>query len=138
MVGLVLLSFSLAQAQDFPTKDLSGIIQWGAGGATDNVARAVTPHVELSWETDCTPNKPGATGAVAVQWVSNQPSDGYTLLYGAENPQLYRVLDISQLDYKDFYAINVIARGVGVIVCNNNAPWKTLKISSTMRRSDLA
>ena len=129
VVGIILLSFfSLSQAQDFPTKDLSGIIQWGAGGATDNVARAVTPHVEnYLGKQIVLQNKPGATGAVAVQWVANQPSDGYTLLYGAENPQLYRVLDISQLEYKDFYAINVIARGVGVIVCNNNAPWKTFK-----------
>jgi tripartite-type tricarboxylate transporter receptor subunit TctC len=128
MAGLFLVTFSLAQAAEFPTKDFSGIIQWGAGGATDNVARAVTPLVEKYLGKQIVlQNKPGATGAVAVQWVTNQPSDGYTLLYGAENPQLYKVLDISQLDYKDFYAINVLARGVGVIVCNNNAPWKTFK-----------
>ena len=85
----------------FPTKDLSGVIQWGAGGATDNVARAVTPLVEKHLGKQVIlQKKPGATGAVAVQWVYNQPSDGYTLLYGAENPLLYRVLDISQLDTK--------------------------------------
>ena len=90
----------------FPTKDLSGVIQWGAGGATDNVARAVTPLVEKHLGKQVVlQNKPGATGAVAVQWVHNQPSDGYTLLYGAENPLLYRVLDISQLEYKDFYPV---------------------------------
>jgi tripartite-type tricarboxylate transporter receptor subunit TctC len=120
--------FSFAQAADFPTRDLSGIIMWGAGGATDNVARAVTPLVEKHLgKAIVLQNKPGATGAVSTQWVYNQPSDGYTLLYGAENPQLYRVLEISQLDYKDFYAINVLARGVGVIVCNKDAPWKTIQ-----------
>jgi len=128
MVGLLLFSFSLAQAQDFPTKDLSGIIMWGAGGATDNVARALTPWAEKYLGKQVVlQNKPGATGAVSTQWVSSQPSDGYTLLYGAENPQLYRVLDISPLDYKDFYPVNVTARGVGLIACNVNAPWKTLK-----------
>ena len=128
MAGLLLLSFSLVQAQDFPTKDLSGIIMWGAGGATDNVARALTPMAEpYLGKQVVLQNKPGATGAVSVQWVINQPSDGYTILWGAENPQLYRVLDISQLDYKDFYPVHVTARGVGAIVCNNNAPWKTLK-----------
>ena len=100
--GLASVSF----AQTFPTKDLSGVIQWGAGGATDNVARAVTPLVEKHLGKQVVlQNKPGATGAVAVQWVHNQPSDGYTLLYGAENPLLYRVLDISQLEYKDFYPV---------------------------------
>ncbi len=128
VVGLVLVSFSVAQAQDFPTKDLSGIIMWGAGGATDNVARALTPLVEpYLGRKIVLQNKPGATGAVATQWVHSQPADGYTLLWGAENPQLYRVLDISQLDYKDFYSVHLTARGVGLIACNVNAPWKTLK-----------
>jgi tripartite-type tricarboxylate transporter receptor subunit TctC len=127
LVGLVFFSFSMVQAAEFPAKDLSGVIQWGAGGATDNVARATTPYVEkVLGKQIILQNKPGATGAVAVQWVYNQPSDGYTLLYGAENPQLYRVLDISQLEYKDFYAINIIARNVGVIICNVDQPWKTV------------
>ncbi len=128
-VGMAMAGFfSLSQAADFPTKDLSGIIMWGAGGATDNVARAVTPLLEKHLGKQIVlQNKPGATGAVATQWVSNQPSDGYTLLYGAENPQLYKVLDISPLDYKDFYSVNLLARGVGVLVVNNNTPWKTFK-----------
>ena len=129
VVGMAMVGFfSLSQAADFPTKDFSGIIMWGAGGGTDNVARAVTPLVEKHLGKQIIlQNKPGATGAVATQWVANQPSDGYTLLYGAENPQLYKVLDISPLDYKDFYPINVLARGVGVLVVNNNTPWKTFK-----------
>jgi putative tricarboxylic transport membrane protein len=123
----LLVVFSPAQAADFPTKDLSGVIQWGAGGATDNVARAVTPLVEKHLGKQVIlQNKPGATGAIAVQWVHNQPSDGYTLLYGAENPLLYRVLDISQLEYKDFYPITIIARNVGVVICNVDQPWKTV------------
>jgi tripartite-type tricarboxylate transporter receptor subunit TctC len=129
LVGVLIVSglTSLSFAQPFPTRDLSGVIQWGAGGATDNVARAVTPLVEkYLGKQIILQNKPGATGAVAVQWVYNQPSDGYTLLYGAENPLLYRVLDISQLEYKDFYPISIIARNVGVVVCNVDQPWKTV------------
>ena len=126
-LGIVCL-FSLSEAADYPTKDLSGIIQWGAGGATDNVARALTPLVEQHLGKQIIlQNKPGATGAVAVQWVYNLPSDGYTLLYGAENPLLYRVLDISQLEYKDFYPVIIFARNVGVVVCNNDQPWKSIK-----------
>ena len=72
-------------------------------------------------------NKAGGTGAISTQYVYSRPSDGYTLLYGAENPQLHRVLELSQLDYKDFYPVNILARGVGVIVVNNDTPWKTFK-----------
>jgi tripartite-type tricarboxylate transporter receptor subunit TctC len=124
----ILAAASLALAQTFPARDLSGVIMWGAGGATDNVARALTPHVEKALGKQIIlQNKPGATGAVSMQWVHSHPADGYTLLYGAENPQLYRVLDISPLDYKDFYPVHVTARGVGLIACNVNAPWKSLK-----------
>ncbi len=128
-VAAVLLALaSSVPAAEFPARDLSGIIMWGAGGATDNVARALTPYVEKHLGKQIVlQNKPGATGAVATQWVHSQPADGYTLLYGAENPQLYRVLDISQLDYKDFYPVQITARGVGLIASNVNAPWKTLK-----------
>ena len=129
-VFVALLTIGLAvpaQAADFPTKDISGIIQWGAGGATDNVSRATTPYVENALGKQIVlQNKPGATGAVGLMQVYNQPADGYTLLYGAENPTLYKVLDISQIDYDAFYPVLLIARNVGVIVCNNDQPWKTL------------
>jgi len=125
---LVAFGFGTAVAADFPTTDLQGVIMWGAGGATDNVARAITPNVEpLLGKSIVLINKAGGTGAISTQYVYSRPSDGYTLLYGAENPQLHRVLELSQLDYKDFYPVNILARGVGVIVVNNDTPWKTFK-----------
>jgi tripartite-type tricarboxylate transporter receptor subunit TctC len=125
---LAVCCFSPAIAADFPSTDLQGVIMWGAGVATDNVARAITPNVEpLLGKSIVLINKAGGTGAISTQYVYSRPSDGYTLLYGAENPELHRVLELSQLDYKDFYPVNILARGVGVIVVNNDTPWKTFK-----------
>jgi len=113
---------------DFPEKSLLGVIMWGAGGATDVVSRAVTPHVEPALgEEIVLENKPGAAGAISTQYVNSRPSDGYTLLYGAENPQLHKVLAVAELDYADFYPVNVLARGVAVIVVNNDTPWQSFK-----------
>jgi tripartite-type tricarboxylate transporter receptor subunit TctC len=117
-----------AYAENYPKKDLQGIIMWGAGGATDNVARAITPNVEpFLGKQVVLINKSGGTGAISTQYVYSRPSDGYTLLYGAENPQLHGVLKLSKLDYKDFYPVNVLAHGVGVIVANKNMPWNSFK-----------
>ncbi len=128
IIGMVLVFLVSGQAFAFPTKDFSGVIMWGAGGATDNVARAVTPLVERHLDKKIVlTNRPGATGAVSVQWVVNQPADGYNILYGAENPQVYKVLEIATLDYGNFYPVNILARGVGVVICNNAMPWKTMK-----------
>lgn len=124
----VLAAGTAGHAADYPAKDLQGIIMWGAGGATDTVARAVTPLVEEALGKQIVlVNKSGGSGAISTAFVDGRPSDGYTLLYGAENPQLHKVLELSQLDYADFYPVNVLARGVAVIIANNDKPWKTLK-----------
>lgn len=124
----LLFTSSLTMAADFPTRSLQGIIMWGAGGAMDNASRAIVPNVEpfLGKEIVLV-NKPGGTGAIATQSVYSSRADGYTLLFGAENPQLYRVLGLSQLDYKDFYPVNILARGLTVVLVNADSSWKTLK-----------
>lgn len=124
----VICAFSSVQAAGFPDKDLQGIIMWGAGGATDNVSRAITPLAEGNLGKQIVLiNKSGGTGAISTQYVYSRPSDGYTLLYGAENPQLHGILELSKLDYKDFYPVNILAHGVGVIVANNDMPWNSFK-----------
>lgn len=56
-------------------------------------------------------NKPGATGAIATTYVFNQPADGYTLLFGAENPSIYKVLGIADIDYvENFEPIIILSR----------------------------
>lgn len=123
----LLVAGQVARAE-YPERSLLGVIMWGAGGATDVVARAITPHVEpVLGQEIVLENKPGAAGAISTQYVYARPSDGYTLLYGAENPQLHKVLGVAQLDYADFYPVNVLARGVAVIVANNDMPWQSLK-----------
>jgi tripartite-type tricarboxylate transporter receptor subunit TctC len=126
--ALTIASVVCASAQQFPTRDLAGSIMWGAGGAMDVVSRAITPLTEPHLgKSIVLSNRTGGTGAIATVYVNSRPSDGYNLLYGAENPQLYKVLGLAEIDYGDFYAVNILARGVGVIVVRSEAPWKSLK-----------
>lgn len=112
----------------FPDRDLAGIIMWGAGGGTDNVARSLTPHVEKYLnKTIVLQNKTGATGAIATQYVHDKKADGYTLLYGAENPQLYEVMDISKLSYSDFEPIIIVGRETAVIIVNADSKYNTIQ-----------
>jgi tripartite-type tricarboxylate transporter receptor subunit TctC len=128
-VGMAATSFatiSAANAQAYPERELLGVIMWGAGGATDVVARAVTPAAEEALGTSIVMlNKSGAAGAISTNYVNAAPSDGYTLLYGAENPQLHGVMGLAELDYEAFYPVNILGRGVGVIVTAPNAPWNS-------------
>lgn len=124
VIGAGLLAAAPAAA-DFPTRDLQGVIQWGAGGATDTVARALQPFVEeeLVRRVIMT-NRTGGGGAIAVRYVKSQPPDGYTLLVGAENPQIYKVLGIADVDYGDFHAVNIPTRGVVVISTPADSRWQ--------------
>ncbi len=119
---------TVATAQDFPERELLGVIMWGAGGATDVVARGVTPAVEeVLGQPIVMLNKAGAAGAISVAYVNAAPADGYTLLYGAENPQLHGVMGLSELDYSSFYPVNILGRGVAVVVVRADAPWQSFK-----------
>lgn len=129
LLASLLFSASVcAQAADYPSHALQGYIMWGVGGAMDNVSRAITPLVKEELGEDIVLiNRPGGTGAIATTLVHARPANGYSLLYGAENPQLYKVLGISNLDYSDFIPVSLMGRGVGVIVTRADSPWNSLE-----------
>lgn len=124
--ALVLVA-GAAQAQDYPSRDIQATIMWGAGGATDNLARVLTPAVEKELgQTMVLVNRPGGVGAIATQYINSRPSDGYNVLFGAENPQLHRVLGLADIDYREFYPLQIFGRNIQVFVVKPDAPWQTL------------
>ena len=121
------LAAGLASAA-FPDRELTGVIMWGAGGATDVVARSLNPHAEaVLGKKIVLVNRAGGTGAISTNFVINAPADGYTILYGAENPQLHQVLALADFGYEKFYPVSILGRGVAVIVVKTDAPWNTIK-----------
>lgn len=123
-ISAIALTATGAIAQDYPSKEIAGIIQWGAGGSTDTVMRAVTPHAEgVLGGTVVMQNVTGGVGAIALNQVAGGKADGYTLLMGAENPLLYKVMGLGQKDYSDFIPINILARGTPVLVAGKDAPF---------------
>lgn len=129
LIGAALaLSFGVsgAFAQAYPSREIQGIIQWGAGGSTDTVMRAVTPHAEaILGGTVVMQNMTGAVGAIALNHVADAAADGYTLLMGAENPLIYRVMGLGERDYSEFTPISLLARGTPILVTRPDAPWNT-------------
>ena len=111
---------------EFPEKDIQGIIQWGAGGSTDTVARSVTPHAEkVLGASVVLQNVTGGVGAIGLNQAAKADADGYTLLFGAENPLLYKVMRLGKKDYSDFVPVNILARGIPILVASPDAPFNT-------------
>lgn len=110
----------------YPTQNVNGIVQWGAGGGTDSLMRPLSALAEKSLgKSIVIQNMTGATGSVATQYVHDAAADGYNLLMGAENPALYDVLEISELTYDDFDCVYLIGDEVVGIVVSKDSPYNS-------------
>jgi tripartite-type tricarboxylate transporter receptor subunit TctC len=100
---LGLLGGSTTFAQTYPSKPISILVGFGAGGAFDTVMRALAEEMSKSLGQPVTvDNRPGAGGAIATQAAVAAPADGYTLLAAglqlANGPHLNKVNYVPQTD----------------------------------------
>ncbi len=126
---LLITIFTFNCWAEYPEKDISGIIMWSAGGETDKVARTITPLAEEELgQSIILQNKPGASGALSMQFVRSAPAEGYTILYGSQDPLLHKVLNIADFDYLDhFYPVLLFFKTTPVIVVEKDSPYKTME-----------
>ncbi len=83
-VGGAAMAQSGGLAQAYPARPVSVVIPFPAGGSSDTVMRLVAEIVSKEWNQPIiVDNRPGATGAIAGEYVVRQPADGYTLLNAA-------------------------------------------------------
>ncbi|MDF2681605.1 MAG: hypothetical protein K0R47_2795 [Brevibacillus sp.] len=130
MASILLLSAcsgGQGQSEQYPTRQIEGVVPFGAGGGTDLVARAMATVAEKKLGQSITiMNKPGATATVGTKYVYDKAADGNTLLFSAENPTVYGVLQLSERSFEDFYPIHIMGRGIAAITVNENSKYKTL------------
>lgn len=133
VVSLAVAGLELVEALEqreisYPRGDVNGFIAWAAGGATDTTARAISTYArKYLGRAVILQNKTGASGSIATEYVRNQPADGYSLLFNAENPPLYRLMNISQVDYDQFYPVLLIGSQVPVIVVPPDSSYTSVK-----------
>ena len=76
-----------AQAQAYPSKPIRFVIPFGAGSATDALARIAGQELEqLLGQPIIIVPKPGADGALAAGEVKHAAPDGYTFMFGTNSP----------------------------------------------------
>ena len=83
-------SLTAASATDFPSRTIRIIVPFGAGGATDLMARALAPHMSsnLGGVEIIVENRPGGGGAIAAMEMLLSPPDGYTIMLSSGNDML--------------------------------------------------
>ena len=98
----LLAAATTALAQNYPTRPITMLVPYAAGGPTDTVARVVAQAMgKPLGQTILVENKPSAGGIIAPEQVKNAKPDGYTILIHhigmATTPALYRSLRFNPL-----------------------------------------
>ena len=126
---LLALAAGVAAAQQFPTKPITLICPWPAGGSSDLVMRAFAESVgKQLGQQMIVENRPGASGTMGAGALINAQPDGYTLTQLPISVFRLPLMQKTPFDpLKDItYIINVTGYTFGLVV-RADAPWKDLK-----------
>jgi tripartite-type tricarboxylate transporter receptor subunit TctC len=116
-----------AQAQWKPTKPVTIIVPWAAGGATDQVTRLAASQLEAGLgQKIVVVNQPGGAGSIGTKAAMDAPKDGYTWTAGAAK-QLgtYPVLGMINSKVDDFN-LYLAVTNVSIVSVNPNSPYQTM------------
>jgi tripartite-type tricarboxylate transporter receptor subunit TctC len=130
LAGAALTLALAASAQDYPTRTVTMIVPYAAGGPTDTVARVLAQAMTKPiGQTVVVENRPSAGGILGGQVVKNAKPDGYTILLHhigmATIPSLYRQPGFNPLT--DFEYIGLVNEVPMTIIGKPGLPPKDLK-----------
>jgi tripartite-type tricarboxylate transporter receptor subunit TctC len=126
VLALAGISAAPVYAADYPERNITVVVPFPPGGASDVTARLVSNKLsERIGKSVIIENRAGANGGLGAAGVKSAAPDGYTLLIGsigvyAINPSLYKNLKYDPL--KDFDLLSLLVRTPNVLVANPNFP----------------
>lgn len=118
--GIALFSMaaaaSVAGAQSWPTRQVTFVVPFPAGGASDTIGRVVAERLQAEMKTPfVVENKSGAGGTLGAAAAAKAPADGYTFLVATSADQVNAPFLYTKLTYdpaKDFVPVAWLARDV--------------------------
>jgi tripartite-type tricarboxylate transporter receptor subunit TctC len=126
---LTLFAVTAVGAQAYPTGPVKVVVPFGAGGATDVLARVFADQLQQRLGQPFTPeNRGGAAGQIAATAVARSPADGSTLMFTTAAPITIAPLMNDKVQYdprKDFVPIAVVAVMPVWLVVNANSPLRS-------------
>jgi tripartite-type tricarboxylate transporter receptor subunit TctC len=118
-----------AMAQSWPSKTISLVVPFPAGGTTDVLARALAqPLAQALGQPVIVENKPGAGATIGAAFVAKAVPDGHTLIMGAVHHTIATSV-YKKLTYdfaKDLAPITTVALVPNVLVVNASNPAKAV------------
>ncbi|HEY8391813.1 MAG TPA: tripartite tricarboxylate transporter substrate binding protein [Capillibacterium sp.] len=127
VLGMVLLSSTAIFAAWQPKKEITIIVPWSPGGATDIMARKLQPIIKREFGINTVVvNKEGGNSAVGLTELITSRPDGYTV--GLASSTILSLMAQNQLSWKSdrFTNICLISEDPMLLAVSKNAKWNDL------------
>lgn len=122
-----MLATSFARASDaFPSRPVTIVVPWAAGGGVDIVARNVAQGLgPILGQPVIVDNKAGAAGLIGAKYVIQAPADGYTLLLGSLGPNMLTpaAKDVGFDPLADLRPIALLSAQPMVLLVSTTSPY---------------
>jgi tripartite-type tricarboxylate transporter receptor subunit TctC len=131
LCAVTLIAAPVALAQDYPTRPITLLVPYAAGGGNDAMARIAADKMSRTLgQQIVVENRGGAGGTLATRDAARAAPDGYTLVIGgtgtlAIDPALYK--NVGYDPRKDFAPVGLIAKSALVILVNPALPVYSVK-----------
>jgi tripartite-type tricarboxylate transporter receptor subunit TctC len=128
IAGVFFAFINSAAAQTFPTKPVRVVVPYPAGGAVDNIVRALTERLRDKWGTIIVENRSGGGTQIGTEYVARAEPDGHTMLAtGMEtfsiSPFLYSKLSY---DPEAFVPVTAIGYSDQFLMVPSSSPFKSV------------
>src|SRR5262245_37662567 len=120
----------IAQAQDYPSRQITLIAPWPAGGAVDALCRAVAPHLsDRLGKSVVVENRPGAGSVIGTAAGAKAAPDGYTIVMAGSGSLAISAALYKKLPYdpvKDLVPLVLAGRIPFFLVVNPSLPVRSV------------
>jgi tripartite-type tricarboxylate transporter receptor subunit TctC len=130
LAAALVFASSAVRAQTYPSRQITLIVPFAAGGSNDMVGRTIGRKLAEAWgQPVVVENRSGAGGMIGTSAVAAAPPDGYTLLLVSStftiNPAIKKSMPFDTI--KDFTPVAFIARSPLLVTASNKLPVKSAK-----------
>ena len=127
VICLALIGTEALGSEKFPSKSLSIMVPWAAGGRTDTLTRILAPIYERHLgQPVVVVNKPGAGGYLGFKSVATAKPDGYSLGIAGASFLFLQYVGESKIRWEEFKWIGQVYSAYFTLCVNAQAPWKTI------------
>ena len=122
-------AFAASAGQSFPTKPITLMVPYPAGGVSDSIARTLSgPLGEALGQQVVVENLGGASGTLGAQKVLNAPADGYTVYLGSPNEIILAPLANKAIKVRaeDFAMLTQVTLNPLVLIASKDLPVNSL------------